>query len=855
MTLSGLLGGVLLPLVIGLPAHATIAANSATTSTPPIASRNLPNSQSLIKQGQLRYQTGNFTVAIELWQKAAQAYQQSGDSLNQALSLSYLSTAQQALGDWQSAKNTLEQAQQLIKAQGKLDTKGVAIAAQINNTQGKLQLSQSQPQLALETWKATEKAYQQIDDRNGVLGSQLNQAQALQVLGLYRQAQDLLDRVNQQSQSQPLSPLSVTTQRSLGQLWQASGHLTQAKTSLQKSLEDAQKLNLKVEQSAILLSLGNTHRGLKESTLALQRYEQAASIAPTLHSRLDAQMNQLSLLVETKQWSQAERLLNQISSPLAELAPSRRTVNLGINLATTLMAPQWAEATIAKPTPTQIAAILSNAVKQARQLGDARAESAAIGQLGTLYERNQQWEESKQFTHQALKIAQQINAADLAYRWQWQMGRLHQQQGDRPQAITAYSESIKLLQTLRRDLVAMNVDIQFAFQEKVEPVYRELVQLLVQQDPSQAELAQAREVLEALQQAELEDFFRVACLNSQSIQIDQIDRSAAVFYPIILPDRLVVILSAPGQPLRYYSKEIPHKQLDSLLDQVLESFNPLYSNEERLQLSGQLYDWLVRPAESTIAATKANTLVFVLDGKLRNIPMSALHDGKQYLVEKHNVAIAPGLHLLESQSAAKLRQEKVFVGGLTEARQGFSPLPGVGEETTSITQKTAASIYLNDAFTANNLQQRIRSNNYPVVHLATHGQFSSSVENTFLLTWDKRVKIEDLRGMLLNQSEIGQKPVELLILSACETAAGDSRAILGLAGLAVRSGARSTVATLWSVHDTSTANLMVEFYQGLTQQGLMKATALREAQLKLLRSDQYSHPYYWAPFVLIGNWQ
>ena len=127
-------------------------------------------------------------------------------------------------------------------------------------------------------------------------------------------------------------------------------------------------------------------------------------------------------------------------------------------------------------------------------------------------------------------------------------------------------------------------------------------------------------------------------------------------------------------------------------------------------------------------------------------------------------------------------------------------------------------------------------------------------ENTFLLTYNERVNVKNLDQLLRESDRPRGNPIELLILSACQTAAGDKRATLGLAGLAVRSGARSTLATLWSVQDQSTAELMTHFYKAL-QPGVSKAQALRQAQLKLLNSPQYQNPYFWAPFVLVGNWQ
>jgi CHAT domain-containing protein len=141
-----------------------------------------------------------------------------------------------------------------------------------------------------------------------------------------------------------------------------------------------------------------------------------------------------------------------------------------------------------------------------------------------------------------------------------------------------------------------------------------------------------------------------------------------------------------------------------------------------------------------------------------------------------------------------------------------------------------------------------------VVHLATHGQFSSKAEDTFILTWDDRINIKQLNNVLKTRDLTESSIIELLVLSACQTAVGDKRAALGLAGMAVRAGARSTLASLWSVNDAATASFMIKFYQNLADNKVTKAEAVRRAQLSLLQNPDYSHPYFWAPFILVGNW-
>ncbi|MGL5135906.1 MAG: CHAT domain-containing protein, partial [Planktothrix sp.] len=429
------------------------------------------------------------------------------------------------------------------------------------------------------------------------------------------------------------------------------------------------------------------------------------------------------------------------------------------------------------------------------------------------------------------------------------------QQNQKEQAIAAYTEAVNSLKSLRKDLVAIDQNVQFSFRESVEPVYRELVDLILQ-SPTQENLKTARELIESLQLAELDNFFQEACLDQKikPQQIDQIDSQAAVIYPIILANRLEVIISIPDQPLKYYSTPIPQEQVETTLRRLRLSFQPIFSTKERVELSQQVYEWLLRAAEPDLKNNSIKTLVFVLDGSLRNIPMAALYDGKKYLVETYNLALTPGLQLLASRSL-KPNQLQTLTVGLSEARQGFSALPAVASEIQQIQENIPTKVLLNQQFTRDAVQQQIQKTAFPIVHLATHGQFSSKAEDTFLLTWESRINVKDLDYLLRSRQPGEQNPVELLVLSACETATGDQRAALGLAGVAVRSGARSTLATLWQVNDTSTASLMAQFYQELVQPQVTKAQALRQAQLKLLQQPKYQDPYYWAPFVLVGNWQ
>ncbi|MBD1887771.1 CHAT domain-containing protein [Coleofasciculus sp. FACHB-SPT9] len=817
-------------------------------------SESKQNDAFVLEQGRTLYEAGRFDEAIAFWQQALENLEAQGNRLHAALVLSYLSNAYQELGQWEQAKNAIAQSLNLLQTQP-----DAATLAQVLNTQGSLQLALGQTEAALDTWKQAEKAYGSAGDDVGKLGSLINQAQALQALGLYRQAKTNLEQLNTQLQNLPDSSLKVSGLRSLGVTLQVVGDLTQSQQVLEQSLSLAQRLNFPLEINASLFSLGNTLRALQKPREALEIYRKIVESSPN-SLVLEVQLNRLSLLVETGQPAAAQALLPQIQSQLESILPSRAAVYSRVNLARTLIKLGNREERSQMVNSQEIAQILAKAVEQARMLKDSRAESYALGQLGYLYEQMQQWKPAEDLTRQALAIAQEINAFSIVARWEGQLGKLLKQQGDIPNAIAAYTKAVKTLQSLRSDLIALNPDVQLSFRENVEPIYRELVELLLEPNPSQTNIKQAREVMEALHLAELDNFFREACLDVQPQQIDQLDPQAAVIYPIILSNRLEVILSLPRKSLSHYSTRLVKNDIEETLEQLLESLNPFFSTEARLRLSQQVYRWLIQPVETELTKSNIATLVFVLDGSLRSLPMAALYDGKQYLIEKYNIVVAPGLQLVAprvgSASLSQLlaqKRNKILAGGITEARQGFPALPGVGAEVSQIASEVPSKVFINEDFTEVNLQNYLNKNSFTVVHLATHGQFSSSSDSTFILTWNGRINVKEFENLLRSRDPGTFNPIELLVLSACQTATGDKRAVLGLAGVAVRSGARSTLATLWSVQDESTAKLMGEFYQQLLQ-GESKVKALRQAQIALLKQPKYAHPFYWSSFILVGSW-
>uniref|UniRef100_A0A0C1RKM7 Tetratricopeptide TPR_1 repeat-containing protein n=1 Tax=Tolypothrix bouteillei VB521301 TaxID=1479485 RepID=A0A0C1RKM7_9CYAN len=826
--------------------------------------------QDLVKQGKALYDMGRLEEAQEVLQRVSLQYQVLGDKLKQAMVLSNLALVYQHRGMLAQANRAIAESLNLISIN--TSKQHLQLLAQILEIKGSLELEQGQAERALTTWQRTGRIYAQIADNSGVTRSCINQAQALQVMGFYRRALTMLLEVNKNLHSQPDSLTKAVELRSLGDTLQLTGDLEQSRQVLQKSVEIAQKMRSPQEISATFLSLGNTARMQQENGDAIAFYQQTIATTPSPLTKVQAQINLLGILLNTRQLSTAQPLLVQIPDDLSKLPLSQRAVYARIHLAQNLMV----LATNVKDNSSvalsdtlfsakSVAQLLVAAYEQAKALGDIRAESYAIGTLGKLYEQQKQWLNAQKLTQQALLLAQSVNAPDIAYNWYWQRGRLLTQQGDIPGAIAAYDAAIAELQSLRNDLVAVNRDVQFSFKESVEPVYRESVALLLRSQGdklSEETLDKARQRIEALQLAELDNFFREACLNVTKIVLDKIvDRdnsTAAIIYPIILKDQLQVIVKVPKQQLHHYSVNKPQIEVENIIGQLRQYLTEPDRIEEVQSLSQQLYTWLIKPIEPTLQRSDINTLVFVLDGALRNIPMAALHDGKQYLIQKYAVALNVGLQLQSPKPLARTKL-RVLAGGLVQPppkfRQ-FPPLPEIKSEFNLIAKTGVSSTKLLDRdFTSKALFVKVNASPFNVVHLATHGQFSSRLEDTFVLAADGPINVTDFDLLLRRRDETRPEAVELLVLSACQTATGDNRATLGLAGVAVRAGARSTVASLWNVGDRSTAILIGEFYRELVSAKVTKAEALRRAQLTLLQKyPNYSRPGYWAAYVLVGNW-
>jgi CHAT domain-containing protein/tetratricopeptide (TPR) repeat protein len=863
----------------------------------------------LSQQGRDFYQAGDFEKAVQLWTEVATT---ETDKLKQAIALGNLSLSLQKLGKWEEAAQAIQKSLELLHSVSNNNNRQIiATLAQAFNIQGNLYFSLGEYNKALETWQLAETTYQQTQNQNGIIQSLLNQAQALQGLGLYRRAEKTLIQVQDILKLQPDSVLKVSQLRSLSNILRLLGNLGEidyidssscqisenySVKNLVKSelsagvvglelLETAQQLESPQEIKEAQFNLANTARAIyqqqkeldnptlakKSAQTALNCYQQALKSSTSI-TEIRARLNHLSLLLELTEALDSEQdadfLSNiqskiefekenwqSIESKINNLPLGRTAIYAKLDLVQSLM-----KLALDQPLLYQnIEQLLLTTIQQAKQLGDPRVQSYALGYLGQLYEQRQQWQEAKLYTQDALFLAQSIQAEEIVYQWQWQFGRILKNQLplDTKSVILAYNGAVKTLQSLRKDLVAIRQDVQFDFRDRVEPVYREFVDLLlISETPSLENLKQAREVIEDLQLASLDNFFQDACLEAKPQPIDQIDANAVVIYGIVLENRLEIIASLPNNQLFHYRTLVSKIELINTLKQLRFQLQKPYAYQEIKRLSEQVYRWLLEPLETQLKADE--TLVFVLDDELRNIPMTALYDGQQYLIEKHPVVIQPGLQLLDPKPIN--RPVNALSAGLVEPpeefRQQFALLLNVPQELQKIQDIIINSEQLlNEEFNRHNLEKTMSSQAFQVIHLATHGQFSSQAEKTFILASDGPINIKQMDEFFRSWEENKTNIIDLLVLSACETAPGDNRAVLGLAGMAVRAGARSTIASLWSLNDQSATEFMGHFYEQLIQ-GKSRAEALRQAQLAFLKEkNRYDAPLFWAPYILVGDWR
>lgn len=673
--------------------------------------------------------------------------------------------------------------------------------------------------------------------------------------GRHAQAAALAQRAAADTAAAPA--LRTAAQALAGQALLLDGRRDEAQQALEAALAGAAAQDDVALAARIHNDLGLLHGARQDHAAALAAFAAAQDAArragvPALAWR--ALVNEARTLAQAGRLAEAVQELRAARPALLALPASADTAAL-LTSAGHLLAPP------AGGDPALAAELLAAAAQAAAAVGDARGQSWALGYASEVHAATGRAADALTLARQAIHQAQLAGAADSLYRWQWQTGRLLRAEGDLAGATDALLGAVRTLEGVRADLAAREraAGATDGFRHGAGPLYVELVDVLLARarlappDARDPLLHTARDTMESLKGAELEDYFQddcVAGLKSKTVGVDALAPRTAALYPILLRDRLALLVSMQDG-LRLFETPVRAAQVERETARLRARLEKR-STYQYLPHAQRLYDWIMRPLDATLRDAGVDTLVFVPDGRLRTIPLAALHDGGAFVIERYAVATVPGLTLTDPRPLTTAASS-ALVSGLTQAVQGFAALPAVGVELEGIAKIFPGTVLKDEAFSNSSFATALDAREYSVVHIASHGQFGGNIDDTFLLTHDGRIAMNDLESHIGRTATRGQ-PVELLTLSACQTAAGDERAALGLAGVAVKAGARSALATLWSVNDRASAALVARFYEGLQGGAASKVAALRDAQLALLREARYRHPAYWSPFLMIGNW-
>ncbi|HRC43787.1 MAG TPA: CHAT domain-containing protein [Nitrospira sp.] len=716
---------------------------------------------------------------------------------------------------------------------------------------------------ALVAWKAAAQLYDRAGQARGHIQALSHAAYAARALGHINQA-FLQQELALQLARKMGDPTWLTlTLSELGKTYVTSHQYDTAADYLSQAAEIAHTRNLRTLSASLQNDLGIVLALQGRFQEALAAFEDSAARATEENLRIlfvRARVNAARVTMQLARFDEAAAALSEADNRLSATADSHNKADGLINLAL-----GYRDLATDRPDEhvrwlKRSAALLQEAAAMAEESGGKRLASYAYGHLGHLYERERRLDEALQLTRRAVFAAQSAGAPESLYRWQWQSGRLLTRLGNLDHALSAYQEAAATLQPIRAEVAFSSQTSLDPAHQSIRSLYFELADLLLQRAALMTEEAEAdsylkaaRDAIEAYKAAELRDYFRDDCVDQMQARLTKLDAvspATAIIYPIMFSDRTELLVSFPDG-LRRHSVPVTA----SALTAEIRSFRRMLekrTTREYLPHAQQLYDWLLRPLLADLRRLKVNTLVFVPDGPLRTIPMSALHDGHQFLIAQYAVAMTPGLDLTDPRPIDRTRAH-LLSSGLTQAVQGFPPLPHVAEEMAHLNSLFKGEQLLDSNFVTPRLEGELKDGRYSILHIATHGRFATDVNQSFLLTFDDRLtmtQLERLVGLL----RFRQDPLELLTLSACQTGIGDDRAALGLAGIAVKAGARSALATLWFINDEASSELVSEFYRQLHDSSISKAHALQLAQLKLLSGRLYEHPAYWSAFLLLNNW-
>ena len=718
---------------------------------------------------------------------------------------------------------------------------------------------------AIKHWHEAIAIYRDLKSEQLLATNLTNQAKAYLALGRTLLAQKKASEAIAIAEPKTLTDILTEAYLILGTSYQITGNYTEASANLSTAIDYASTPSSKIVANHNLSQVFHSHSQLlwaKARDLAAEGRDsqeierEARSMANLAYSTaqkavalsedksiqsfpaVDALLQLIKLSLELERADlELDYYGHKAETILSVLPASTRKVYALINLS------KFQDNPVAP---------LKKAVEIAEAIEDSQSTSIASGHLGFYYEQIQQYQTAHQWTQKARQAARLSQNHQNLYKWDWQAGRIYDALGQTKAAIIAYEQAIASLTKIRSQL-AIGQERQLDFVEEIEPVYRELLHLLLGNNPTSEQLEQALKIRDLLQLSELENFFGDYCFELLPQNNDQLldEQKTGLIYTIVLPEATYLLFKR-GRKIKSFRLDIAQSQLEQMVKQW--RFDLENRTEDAYLFSGrQMYELLWQPLESELASVQTSTLIFIPDGLLRNIPIAALYDGEKFLVEKYALGTSLGLNLglKKTELPPNIR---ALAFGLSVETAEFNSLPYVREEINLLAQLVDTRQILDREFTKKSMTAELNQDNFPLVHIATHGQFNGTIEDSFFLTYQEKISLRELETILdRHQNNFPNNPIELLTLSACQTATGNKRSTLGLAGVAIRSGVEKVLGSLWFVNDSAENELIADFYNSLLIKKMSPYESLQQAQVNMLNDPTSSHPALWSSSCLIAN--
>ena len=877
--------------------------------------------------GGVYYSLSEYDQALDYYQKALVIRRTLNDKAGVGRLLSNIGLVYRQLGQYPKALEFYQQALPILQDIGDKASLGSTL-----NGIGVIYESLGQYDKALETYQRSLEIAKEIDDKanagntlDNVGGIYYSQGRYPQALESYQQALVIRQEIGSQ-------PGIGNSLNNIGGVYYNLGQYSQALEFLQQALAIRKQVGDKAGKSRTLDAIGIVYESLKQYPQALDYYQQALAIAQQIGDKA-AEGNTLyhigGIYTSMGQYSQAGEFLQQalaVRREIGDRAGEGRTLN------------SIAGVYYNQRQYPQALEFLQQGFSILQEVGDKAGVAVTFSNIGNLLEQQNQPALAIVFYKQAVNVTESIRK-DL------KVLSLEQQKSFTATVADTYRNLADLLLKQDRVLEAQQVLDFLKVQELDEYLHNvrgndqtaEGVELLPQEQQISEkyaqvvelgkELAQLRSIpesqrtatqqqriaeLEQIQQqqrAEFNEFIRspevkalveelnqtsggqnlnLPNLNRLQRSLQQMQQPTVLLYPLILADRLELVLVTPYAPPLHRSVPVKRETLNRVIVDfrtALMARTDGTSNVEIKNTARQLYNWLIKPIENDLEQAKVQTILYAPDGQLRYIPLAALFDGQQWLVQRFRINNITAASLTDL-AQKPLSQPRVLAGAFTQGSYNFqvgteqfafSGLPFAGREVENLATIIPNTTKLLDkAFTPQATIPRLNDHN--IVHLATHAAFvTGTPEDSFIVFGNgDRVTLRDVETWSLPN-------VDLVVLSACQTGIGgqlgNGEEILGFGYQMQLTGAKAAIASLWSVNDQATQVLMDTFYAILKKGSSSPSEALRQAQIALITgnytvldnergiglqqgtgtrlpsaiNNQLSHPFYWAPFILIGN--